>query len=40
MKTLKALCAPRDSVFDIAKRDTVLADYGIKKELVLKAKTA
>ncbi len=24
MKTLKALCTPRDSVFDIAKRDTVL----------------
>lgn len=24
MKTLKALCIPRDSVFDIAKRDTVL----------------
>ncbi len=24
MKTLKALCIPRDSIFDIAKRDTVL----------------
>lgn len=40
MKTLKALGTPPDSVFDIARHDAVLTDYGRASSFLIQAKTA